>query len=54
MNWQIPESIMVLSSGTLDIYNTDGTLVTDHSITLSGLAFNTTYYFQVTSVDAFT
>ena len=42
-----------LSSGTLDLNNTDETLVTNHSITLTGLAFNTTYYFQVTSTDAF-
>ncbi|MCB9113237.1 MAG: DUF4082 domain-containing protein, partial [Anaerolineales bacterium] len=39
-------------SNNLNLNSTDGALVTTHSITLSGLTPNTTYYFRVTSADA--
>lgn len=39
-------------SNNLNFNSTDGALVTAHSITLTGLTPNTTYYFRVTSADA--
>ena len=39
-------------SNILNLNSTDGALVTAHSITLTGLTPNTTYYFRVTSADA--
>jgi len=38
-------------SGTLDLNSGNATLVTSHSVTLSGLLPQTTYYYRVTSVD---
>jgi hypothetical protein len=43
--------------GTTTAYGSvlsDATVVSNHSLTLSGLASNTTYHFNVTSVDGFT
>ncbi len=40
------------SSSNLNLNVSDSTLVTSHSLTLSGLTAGTTYYFRVTSVDA--
>ena len=40
------------TTGVLNQNKSDGAAVTSHSITLTGLAPNTTYYFQVTSEDA--
>ncbi len=40
------------SSSSLSSNVVDSTLVTAHSLTVSGLAAGTTYYFRVTSVDA--
>ena len=40
------------SSGSLTQNQSDSALVTSHSIKLSGLAPNTTYYFRVTSADS--
>ncbi|MBN8655678.1 MAG: DUF4082 domain-containing protein, partial [Anaerolineae bacterium] len=39
-------------SNNLNLNSTDSALVTSHSITLTGLTPNTTYYFRVTSADA--
>ena len=39
------------SPGSLTLNATSATLVTSHSINLSGLAMGTTYYYRVTSVD---
>ncbi len=39
-------------SGTLSLNSADAALVTSHTITLTGLTANTTYYFRVTSADA--
>ncbi|HWB99995.1 MAG TPA: N,N-dimethylformamidase beta subunit family domain-containing protein, partial [Bryobacteraceae bacterium] len=41
------------SSGVLNLNSFDPTLATSHSITLTGLTPSTTYYYTVTSVDAF-
>jgi len=40
-----------LTSGSLTLYEYNATLVTSHSITLSGLSPLSTYYYRVTSVD---
>jgi phosphodiesterase/alkaline phosphatase D-like protein len=40
------------SSGSLTLNVSDPTLVTSHSLNLSGLTQGTTYYFRVTSVDS--
>ena len=40
------------SSGSLNLNQSNAALVTSHSITLSGLSPNTTYFFQVRSADA--
>ena len=40
------------SSGSLTLNSSSATLVTAHSITLTGLALGTTYYYRVTSVDS--
>ena len=40
------------ASGTLNLNSADAALVTSHTITLTGLTPNTTYYFRVTSADA--
>ncbi|MEO8289285.1 MAG: N,N-dimethylformamidase beta subunit family domain-containing protein, partial [Chloroflexota bacterium] len=40
------------SAGSLNLNAADSALVTNHSIVLSGLNVNTTYYYRVTSADA--
>mgnify|MGYP001202572350 CR=1 FL=1 len=39
------------ASGTLDLNSGNATMVTSHSVTLSGLLPQTTYYYRVTSAD---
>jgi hypothetical protein len=39
------------ASTTLNLNSSDGAMVTNHSITLTGLSSSTTYYFRVLSVD---
>ncbi len=41
------------SQGSLNLNYTDGTLVTSHTVTLTGLTPGTTYYFRVTSSDGY-
>ena len=43
-----------ITSGALNLSESNAALVTSHSITLTGLAPSTTYYYQVTSTDAST
>ncbi|MEQ1676155.1 MAG: N,N-dimethylformamidase beta subunit family domain-containing protein [Chitinophagaceae bacterium] len=40
------------NAGNLNLTSTDGALVTNHTITLTGLSSGTTYHFRVTSADA--
>ncbi|MCJ8164629.1 DUF4082 domain-containing protein [Pontibacter sp. E15-1] len=40
------------AAGQLNLQTTDASAVTSHSMTLSGLASGTTYYYRVTSTDA--
>ncbi len=40
------------STSSLSYINTTSTLVTNHSVTLTGLTLNTTYYYKVTSADS--